>query len=183
MKKKKIINIFLSSLIVFLIFQWTSIETLAKEDRCSSQREALTTCQNTCASNSRYWIDEWDCITVSCSSQLEDYSQCELTKNIWSEKFSIPVASFSPWGSNFIAETSKGSGDKTLWALIAKMLVLIWSLSVLVMVVWWWYMIAYSGQDELLSKWKSIFTAGMISLIIALWSYFMVALVRFMLYS
>jgi hypothetical protein len=44
-------------------------------------------------------------------------------------------------------------------------------------------MIFYHGQDELLSKGKSIFMSGLIALIVALASYYIVSLVRFILYS
>jgi hypothetical protein len=56
-------------------------------------------------------------------------------------------------------------------------------LSLIIMVIWWWYMIIYSWQEELLSKWKKIFMAGIISLIIALLSWLIVNFVNYLLYN
>ena len=62
-------------------------------------------------------------------------------------------------------------------------MIAIWAISLLVMTIWAWYMIFYHWQDELLSKGKSIFNAWIIALIVALSSYYIVSLVRLILYS
>lgn len=66
---------------------------------------------------------------------------------------------------------------------IQKLMVALWALSVLIMTVGGWYIILYHGQDELLSKGKSIFMSGVIALIVALSSYLIVGLLRFILYN
>lgn len=62
-------------------------------------------------------------------------------------------------------------------------MIAIWVISLLVMTIWAWYMIFYHWQDELLSKGKSIFNSWIIALIVALSSYYIVSLVRLILYS
>ena len=66
---------------------------------------------------------------------------------------------------------------------IQKLMVALWVLSVLIMTIGGWYIILYHGQDELLSKGKSIFMSGVIALIVALSSYLIVGLLRFILYN
>jgi hypothetical protein len=57
------------------------------------------------------------------------------------------------------------------------------SVSLLIMTIWAWYMIIFHGQDELLSKWKYIFMSWIIALVVALSSYYIVSLLRYLLYS
>jgi fumarate reductase subunit D len=73
--------------------------------------------------------------------------------------------------------------NRTLWTIIQKLMVALWVLSVLIMTVWAGYIIMYHGQDELLSKGKSIFMSGITALIVALSSYYIVSILRFILYN
>jgi len=45
------------------------------------------------------------------------------------------------------------------------------------------YMILHHGQDELLSKGKAIFMSGVYALVVALGSYYLVAIFRFILFK
>ncbi len=64
--------------------------------------------------------------------------------------------------------------DSIFSKIINFLMVLIWSLSLLIMTIWWWYMILHNWQDELLSKWKSIFMSWIYALIISLSAYIIV---------
>ena len=70
-----------------------------------------------------------------------------------------------------------------LWTIIQKLMIALWVLSVFIMTVGWWYMIMNNWQDELLNKWKKIFMSGIIAMVIALSSYIIISLFRFILYS
>lgn len=70
-----------------------------------------------------------------------------------------------------------------LWIIIQKLMIALWVLSVFIMTVGWWYMIMNNWQDELLNKWKKIFMSGIIAMVIALSSYIIISLFRFILYS
>lgn len=73
--------------------------------------------------------------------------------------------------------------NKTLWTIIQNLMIAMGSISLFIMTIWAWYMIFYNWQDDILSKWKSIFTWWVIALVVALTSYYMVAILRFVLYK
>lgn len=73
--------------------------------------------------------------------------------------------------------------NKTLGTVIQKLMIALWVLAVLIMTIWAWYIIMYHGQDELLSKGKSIFMSGITALVVALSSYYLVAILRYILYK
>ena len=130
------------------------------------------------------------CPSISTDSEKKtsEEDKGKMQNNIGCHTFKVSA------GENIVSETLPGQKDLSnisaettakvlLLIVINKLLIGLWSLSTLVMVIWWGYMIIYSWQDELLSKWKSIFTAWIISLVIALSSYFIIAFVRYMLYN
>mgnify|MGYP001942619757 CR=1 FL=1 len=71
----------------------------------------------------------------------------------------------------------------TLGTVIQKLMIALWVLAVLIMTIWGGYIILYHGQDELLSKGKSIFMSGVTALVVALSSYYIVAILRYILYK
>ena len=73
--------------------------------------------------------------------------------------------------------------NRTLGTVIQKLMIALWVLAVLIMTIWGGYIILYHGQDELLSKGKSIFMSGVTSLVVALSSYYIVAILRYILYK
>ena len=102
--------------------------------------------------------------------------------NFASPSFTIKVNDIAPaprveWDN--IREVTNG----LLGNIIQSLMIPLWAIALLIMTIWAWYMIFYHWQDELLSKWKSIFNSWLIALIIALSSYYIVSLVRFILYS
>ena len=101
---------------------------------------------------------------------------------ICSPDFKISVGNISPW-MRVHWSTAEKSANYVLWTIIQRLMVGLWSVSLLIMTVWAWYMILYTWQDELLTKWKSIFMSWIISLVVALSSYYIVTLLRFILYN
>lgn len=102
--------------------------------------------------------------------------------DLTSSDFEINVSDISPWIVWKWANTS----ERVNWLLgtiIQTMMIALWVLSVLIMTIWAWYMILHNWQDELLSKWKSIFMSWVYAMIIALTSYYLIAIVRFLLYN
>lgn len=79
--------------------------------------------------------------------------------------------------------TTKDRINHVLWELIQKMMIVLWVISLVVMTIWSWYMIIYYWQDEYLSKWKSIFLAWIIALVVALTSYYMISLIRYIVFN
>ncbi|MCP4523374.1 MAG: hypothetical protein GY828_04080 [Candidatus Gracilibacteria bacterium] len=79
--------------------------------------------------------------------------------------------------------TTEKSVNTFLGTIIQKLMMALGVLSVLIMTIGGGYMILYHGKDELLSKGKSIFMSGVYALVVALSSYYLVSLVRFILYK
>jgi uncharacterized membrane protein (DUF373 family) len=79
-------------------------------------------------------------------------------------------------------EWAKKTVNNVLETIITKLIIAFWILSLFIMTVGWWYMIFSHGQDELLNKWKGIFTAWLTSLIIALSSWIIIKIVIYLLY-
>jgi hypothetical protein len=63
------------------------------------------------------------------------------------------------------------------------MMIALGAISILIMIIWAWFMILHSWDDSMLSKWKSIFTWWIYAMVIALASYYLIAAVRFLLYN
>lgn len=96
--------------------------------------------------------------------------------------FQIHVNDISPW--MWLAWwTAKENLNFAIWVIIQNLMIALWSLSLLIMTIWAWYILLHHGQDELLSKWKSIFMSWIIALIVALSSYYLVSILRYLLYN
>ena len=111
-----------------------------------------------------------------------DAADCESWKDDLSNHcFEIQTNKLAP-GLTIWGGSTKEKIDVLLGDIIQKLMIALWSLSFLIMTIWAWFMIMYNGQDELLSKWKTIFMSWIISMLVALCSYYLVSLVRFILY-
>lgn len=97
--------------------------------------------------------------------------------------FVINTWLFSTSGEWLKTWEAKSTINGILWTIIKKLMIALWVISLLIMTIWTWYIILYHGEDEYLSKWKSIFTAWIIALVISLSSYYMVNLVWYILYK
>lgn len=122
--------------------------------------------------------------TESMKSSQEREAACASSGDCIDEaSFMIETSLFSDGGKGLKWESSKATINTVLWTLIQKLMIALWIISLLIMTIGAGYMILYHGEDEYLSKWKSIFIAGIISLIVALSSYYIVNLVAYILYK
>lgn len=104
----------------------------------------------------------------------------------WSIKntsFTVEVDTFSPGGTALVGDGTDDTVSGFLDTLLGKLIMVFGACSAFIMTIGAGYMIIYHGQDDFLSKWKSIFTAGLISLVIALSAGLIVRLFSFLLYS
>jgi hypothetical protein len=62
-------------------------------------------------------------------------------------------------------------------------MVAIWVVSLLVVSIWAWYMIFYNWKEEFLTKWRNMIYTWLLALIIALCSFYIINLVRYILYT
>lgn len=134
-----------------------------------------------------WYVDQWNASIQMDNQATENNSSASNNSSWWawdltSSDFEINVSDISPWIVWKWANTS----ERVNWLLgtiIQTMMIALWVLSVLIMTIWAWYMILHNWQDELLSKWKSIFMSWVYAMIIALTSYYLIAIVRFLLYN
>ena len=96
--------------------------------------------------------------------------------------FEISVNDISPW-MGIITGNSNQTINKALWTIIQKLMIGLWSLSLLIMTVGAWYIILHNWQDELLSKWKSIFMSWVYAMMVSLSSYYLIMIVRYIIYA
>lgn len=109
-----------------------------------------------------------------------------------STEFYINTSTLSPSGKTKLLKDDKGeyltdgSADQTinviLSALISKMITIMWIIALFIMTIGWWYMIFHMWEESLLSRWKTIFIWGLISLVVALSAWILVQLITYLLY-
>lgn len=124
--------------------------------------------------------DWWACYEVSS----RDFD-CWANQNCLDKtSFMIDTKAISPWADKYKSTTDiKDTANNILSTIIQNLMVAIWVIALLVMSIWAWYMIFYHGQDEMLSKGKTMFTTWITALVIALTSYYLVSLLRYILYT
>lgn len=106
-----------------------------------------------------------------------------LVQDISDSNFTIDVGTITPTDTTKLQWQTSSKNIEALWTtVITKLITAFWVLSLLVMTIWAWFMIIYHGQDELLTRWKSIFSYGLISLVVALSAWFLVNFVSYLLY-
>lgn len=112
-------------------------------------------------------------------------NSAEWSADLTSFGFKISTSDLTPgqiwWNISWKDFDEKG--NFVLGTIIQSLMMALWVLSVFIMTVGGGYIILNNGQDELLNKWKSIFMSWVYAMIIALSSYVVVAMVRFILYS
>jgi hypothetical protein len=120
------------------------------------------------------------------SNSNQNSNVCQWDDCINSQGFKISVSKIAP-GGDFVADewlkTTPEVVNFVLGTIIQKLMIALGSLALIIMTIWAGYMILAHGQDELLSKWKSIFISGITSLVVALSAYYLVSFIRFILYS
>jgi len=106
----------------------------------------------------------------------------ESSWNIKDETFKIHVGTFTPGNTSLIGEWAWETVENVLLTVLEKLIIVFWVFAVFIMTIGAGYMIIYHGQDEFLSKWKSIFMSGIIALAVALSAGVIVRLFALLLY-
>lgn len=108
--------------------------------------------------------------------------ECKGENCITSTDFKISVGDITPSNKELIKTNTEQTVDNALAVILNKIIVIFWVLAVFIMTIGAWYMIIYHGQDEFLSKWKSIFVSGLIALTVALSAGILVRIFSLLLY-
>ncbi len=132
--------------------------------------------------DSKWNIIEWS-EPFSSKSSSAQFNCTPGKDSLCSDQFKIDTGKFSPGGKWLNKTTSKATINWFFTVLIKKLMVALWSLALIIMVVWAWFMITAMWKDDSLNKWKTIFKAWIIALVIALASYFMVSFLSYILYT
>lgn len=133
-------------------------------------------------------VISWIFTNINFVSADTKKKSCSGSGCISSTGFIIPISTFSP-GWNQIGgvditnwQSTEGTLNTLLGVIIKNLIVIFWVLSLLIMTIGWGYMIFHAGEESLLSRWKSIFMYGLISLAIALSAWIIVQLITYILY-
>ncbi len=122
--------------------------------------------------------------TVLISSLYSPYifSDGESSGDIKDETFKIHVGTFTPGNTSLIWDWAWETVQNVLLTVLEKLIIVFGAFAVFIMTIGAGYMIIYHGQDEFLSKWKSIFMSGIIALAVALSAWVIVRLFALLLY-
>lgn len=119
---------------------------------------------------------------VSLFFGLPNYSYW--SDDLTQSDFSLNPSTFSPSTSTLIWSSDMSwTVTEILIKVIDILIIAFWVLALLVMTIWAWYMIIYHGQEEFLSKWKTIFNAWLISLIIAFSAWMIISFINYLIYN
>ncbi len=94
--------------------------------------------------------------------------------------FKIDVWKMFPWNRYWKKDDYKTNIFDFLMDIIQKMMIALGSISLIIIVIWSAFLIIYHWEDSLLTKWKSIFSAWIIALIVALSSYYMIEIIKYL---
>ncbi|MDP2090006.1 MAG: hypothetical protein Q8K30_00280 [Candidatus Gracilibacteria bacterium] len=108
-------------------------------------------------------------------------NSAESQDDITSRGFTISVDDVSP-GMGVSGTTTKENVNYLLGTIIQNLMIALGSLALLIMTVGAGYILLHHGEDELLSRGKNIFMSGIYALVIALSSYYLISIVRYLLY-
>lgn len=119
-------------------------------------------------------------LSFSCNLFADETSNTGFT----STGFMIDTGKFTIWNIEVSPDaTAEQTLNQTLWTIIQKLMIGLWIVAFVVLVIGAGFMILAGWQDEYANRGKSIFTAGITALIVALSSYYLVALVRFLVFD
>lgn len=117
-----------------------------------------------------------------------DNGSAATTGNAWTSgdlskpSFMINVNEISPGWSGLIGSSAEATIENTLKRSIERLIIALGTIALLVMTIGAGYMILYAGEDERLTRGKTIFTWWLIAVGISLLSWIMVQLISYLLY-
>lgn len=182
---KKIFFVLIFFLSFFLNNVFAADETYKqKYDTAKTNLDNAQKNYNTCSSSECDTAkSELNTAKNNYDTAKENYdNSVEADWDVTSRWFQINVNSISPW-MDVSWWSAKENVDDALTKIIWTLTVFIWSAALLIMTVGAGYMVLHHWQDELLSKWKTIFMSWVYALVVALGSYYLVAILRFILFN
>lgn len=105
-----------------------------------------------------------------------NFAKDTFTVEVWNIIWNI-------WPQNIPWSTLEDKTNNLLIQVIEILMVAIWVIALFVVSVWAWYMIIYNWNEEFLKKWRNMIYTGFLALFIALSSYYLMNLVRYILYN
>lgn len=140
-----------------------------------------------------HWVEwvSWELTSKELEDlqkKAEDARDSACDRSGWcleKSSFRMDVSNFAPGGETILNKWWGGEEviKDTLQTLITKLMIAFGSIALLIMTIGAGYMIMYSGQDELLTKWKTIFMWWVIALFVALSAWILVKLLAYLLYN
>ena len=111
----------------------------------------------------------------------EAYDNSDESVNDFSSRgFKLNVNDVFPTSKYNMEDTMEKRTNIFFADIIQKLMIWLGSVALLLMTIGAWFMLIYHWEDNLLTKWKSIFGAGIISLVLALFSFYMIELVKYL---
>ena len=96
--------------------------------------------------------------------------------------FNVNVGWIFPSWTAILAWSWEETAKNLVETIAVKLLMWIWFFALLIMIIWGGFMVVANWKDELLTKWKWIFMAWLIWLIIALSASWIMKLVIYIIY-
>lgn len=123
----------------------------------------------------------------SSSSQWSSWEEKDSCTWNWdclgSSNYTFSTSKFVPGWTFKIGESTKKRVDWGLLTIIQRLMIPFWVISVIILTIWAWFMILSGWMDEHITKWKKIFKMWLISISVALCSYLLVELLKYLLYT
>ncbi len=124
------------------------------------------------------------CILLSIFSCIFFINPVNAGSDFWKPDFTIDVKKITPmWKDNIPGATLQEKTDNFLIDVIEILMVSIWVISLFVVSIWAGYMIFYNWKEDFLTKWRNMIFTWFLALFIALTSYYLINLVRYILYG
>jgi len=121
------------------------------------------------------------CILIASFSYVNTHA-ADSSGDLSSTDFTINVGSISPGGGDLVENDAETTINNTFERIIRTLIIAMGTISLLITIIGAWFMILYTGEDERLTKWKTIFSAWLVSLAVALLSWLMVQLISYLIY-
>lgn len=120
---------------------------------------------------------------VFASSGQVESVKCTWKECITTSNFVIEVKNIVPGWTFSSSKSIESRMNDGILTIIQKLMIPFWILAVLVMSIWAWFIVLHNWQDELLDKWKRIFKMWIFSICLALSSYLIIELVKYIVYA
>ena len=118
-------------------------------------------------------------------TELEQRNEkCDVTWNCMDRSsFKINTDNFSLGKNNLKWTNWTQTINKTFWVIIQQLMIILWTLSLVVISIWAWFMMLFHWDDSTLTKWKNTIKWWIIALVVALSSYYIINMVWYILYK